>query len=185
MTGKRSRSLIGKLSGILTPLGGSRTGLSDALPDSGTRSPRPVPGQFDPGAVGLGIAAVLGNSPAKNVALFRPVDVRRKERPKENYANGEVLPRRPSPKRRIGGDAFPLLGFLSSCDLCGKKLHGMDVYMYRGEKAFCSSDCRSNHMMNDERKDQNCRSETPKAVDLSPCPPYAQDQIFSAGILAI
>ncbi|KAL9239835.1 hypothetical protein vseg_014118 [Gypsophila vaccaria] len=34
-------------------------------------------------------------------------------------------------------------GFLSCCCFCKKKLEeGKDIYMYRGEKAFCSNDCR-------------------------------------------
>lgn len=44
--------------------------------------------------------------------------------------------------RRVGsvgegggeGPVFQALGFLSSCQLCGKKLHGEDIYMYRYHK---------------------------------------------------
>ncbi|KAL1189084.1 FCS-Like Zinc finger 14 [Cardamine amara subsp. amara] len=49
------------------------------------------------------------------------------------------------------------LSFLNSCYLCRKKLHGQDIYIYRGEKAFCSTECRSSHIANDERK-KRCRS---------------------------
>ncbi|GJU35506.1 cyclin-dependent kinase 1 [Tanacetum coccineum] len=31
--------------------------------------------------------------------------------------------------------------FLSTCHECNKQLHGKDIYMYRGEKAFCSNEC--------------------------------------------
>ncbi|XP_043692869.1 FCS-Like Zinc finger 12-like [Telopea speciosissima] len=37
--------------------------------------------------------------------------------------------------------AFLTPDFLNSCHLCRKKLHGRDIYMYRGEKAFCSTEC--------------------------------------------
>ncbi|KAJ4873944.1 hypothetical protein Rs2_44295 [Raphanus sativus] len=41
--------------------------------------------------------------------------------------------------------------FLSVCNFCNKKLEvGKDIYMYRGEKAFCSEECRSEEMMIDE-----------------------------------
>ncbi|KAF8034003.1 hypothetical protein BT93_C0318 [Corymbia citriodora subsp. variegata] len=79
-----------------------------------------------------------------------------------------------------GGPVFQTLDFLNSCQFCGKKLHGEDIYMYRGEKAFCSAECRSTQIMKDERKEQ-CRSEAPRAAGRSGSP----QQIFSTSILAI
>ncbi|XP_030538487.1 FCS-Like Zinc finger 13-like [Rhodamnia argentea] len=79
---------------------------------------------------------------------------------------------------------FQTLDFLSSCHLCGKKLHDIDIYMYRGEKAFCSTECRSTQMTMDERKEQKCRNEASKAADVSSSP-YTKDRIFSTGIVAI
>lgn len=41
--------------------------------------------------------------------------------------------------------------FLSFCHHCKKKLgEGRDIYMYRGEKAFCSQECRCQEMLFDE-----------------------------------
>ena len=58
----------------------------------------------------------------------------------------------------------------------------------RGEKAFCSEECRQRQIMNDERKDK-CRSEASRSVELSSSPyGYAntpRGQIFSTGIVAI
>ncbi|CAH8391465.1 unnamed protein product [Eruca vesicaria subsp. sativa] len=46
---------------------------------------------------------------------------------------------------------FPLDNFLSVCNFCNKKLEvGEDIYMYRGEKAFCSAECRAEEMAIDE-----------------------------------
>ncbi|CDY11512.1 BnaA09g40780D [Brassica napus] len=46
---------------------------------------------------------------------------------------------------------FPLDNFLRVCNFCNKKLVlGKDIYMYRGEKAFCSAECRSEEMTIDE-----------------------------------
>ncbi|XVE81639.1 hypothetical protein DITRI_Ditri15bG0081300 [Diplodiscus trichospermus] len=42
--------------------------------------------------------------------------------------------------------------FLSFCYTCKKNLgQGKDIYMYRGEKAFCSRECRYQEMMLEER----------------------------------
>ncbi|GFP84045.1 hypothetical protein PHJA_000548100 [Phtheirospermum japonicum] len=44
--------------------------------------------------------------------------------------------------------SYPSDRFLSFCYECKKNLgQGKDIYMYRGEKAFCSSDCRYKQMM--------------------------------------
>ncbi|GAV76245.1 DUF581 domain-containing protein [Cephalotus follicularis] len=79
--------------------------------------------------------------------------------------------------------AYPTSDFLNSCHLCMRKLHGKDIYMYRGEKAFCSTECRSSQIMMDECKER-CRSETSRSADFSSSP-YSRDQIFSTGILAV
>jgi len=40
--------------------------------------------------------------------------------------------------------------FLSHCYTCNKNLdHKQDIYIYRGEKGFCSSECRSQEMLLD------------------------------------
>ncbi|KAK9078936.1 hypothetical protein SSX86_002995 [Deinandra increscens subsp. villosa] len=53
-----------------------------------------------------------------------------------------------------GGMVFEDMDFLSSCNLCRKKLHGLDIFMYRGEKAFCSEECRFKQITVDERKEK-------------------------------
>ncbi|KAK8597645.1 hypothetical protein V6N13_095045 [Hibiscus sabdariffa] len=73
--------------------------------------------------------------------------------------------------------SFPTSDFLSCCHLCRKQLHGRDIYMYRGENAFCSSECRSTQMMMDERKER-CRSEVSRSYNSG-------EIFFSTGILAI
>ncbi|EPS61768.1 hypothetical protein M569_13027 [Genlisea aurea] len=45
--------------------------------------------------------------------------------------------------------------FLKFCDSCDKKLDGEDVYMYRGEKAFCSCGCRREAMKKFEGDDRS------------------------------
>ncbi|KAJ4956395.1 hypothetical protein NE237_013178 [Protea cynaroides] len=47
--------------------------------------------------------------------------------------------------------SFPSDNFLSFCYTCKKNLgQGEDIYMYRGEKAFCSRECRYQEMLFDE-----------------------------------
>ncbi|XP_074583889.1 FCS-Like Zinc finger 10-like isoform X2 [Curcuma longa] len=45
--------------------------------------------------------------------------------------------------------------FLSFCFHCKEKLEeGKDIYMYRGDRAFCSSDCREKEILNDEESEK-------------------------------
>ncbi|KAJ0523218.1 putative Zf-FLZ domain-containing protein [Helianthus annuus] len=61
----------------------------------------------------------------------------------------------PSPPVVVGGGmVFEDVDFLSSCHLCKKKLHGLDIFMYRGEKAFCSEECRYKQISIDEHKEK-------------------------------
>ncbi|KAJ0034953.1 hypothetical protein Pint_24792 [Pistacia integerrima] len=51
--------------------------------------------------------------------------------------------------------SYPSESFLSFCYTCKKNLgQGKDIYMYRGEKAFCSSECRFQEIMWEEEGDQ-------------------------------
>ncbi|XP_038880871.1 FCS-Like Zinc finger 5 [Benincasa hispida] len=44
--------------------------------------------------------------------------------------------------------------FLRTCGLCKRRLAaGRDIYMYRGDTAFCSSECREKQIKEDERKE--------------------------------
>ncbi|XP_044510699.1 FCS-Like Zinc finger 6 [Mangifera indica] len=45
--------------------------------------------------------------------------------------------------------------FLRACCLCKRRLvPGRDIYMYRGDSAFCSLECRQHQMNQDERKEK-------------------------------
>ncbi|CAH8355825.1 unnamed protein product [Eruca vesicaria subsp. sativa] len=70
--------------------------------------------------------------------------------------------------------------FLSSCCLCKKRLQGKDIYMYKGEMGFCSAECRSVQIMNDERNEQS-KTQVSRNVDVLSSP-YAGEQSFPAGI---
>ncbi|KAF5190067.1 Fcs-like zinc finger [Thalictrum thalictroides] len=98
------------------------------------------------------------------------------------WKNSSVFYESPPPRIMETNRMFPALDFLSSCYLCRKKLHGMDIYMYRGEKAFCSPECRFKQIAVDERKEK-CRSEVSRSADISSSP-YARENIFFTGIIA-
>ncbi|KAJ4822241.1 hypothetical protein Tsubulata_035663 [Turnera subulata] len=52
------------------------------------------------------------------------------------------------------GPTYPSESFLSFCYACKKNIgEGKDIFMYRGEKAFCSNECRYQEMLLEEGMD--------------------------------
>ncbi|CAA2995326.1 Hypothetical predicted protein [Olea europaea subsp. europaea] len=61
----------------------------------------------------------------------------------------------PRPLRCNSADFVETADFLRACSLCKRRLvPGRDIYMYRGDSAFCSSECRQQQMTQDERKEK-------------------------------
>ncbi|KAG8375533.1 hypothetical protein BUALT_Bualt10G0109600 [Buddleja alternifolia] len=54
---------------------------------------------------------------------------------------------------------YPPMDFLKFCHSCQKKLDGEDIYMYRGEKAFCSYICRSREIEIDEEMEKKSNTD--------------------------
>ncbi|PIN09663.1 hypothetical protein CDL12_17762 [Handroanthus impetiginosus] len=65
--------------------------------------------------------------------------------------------------------SYPTDDFLKFCYSCQKKLDGEDIYMYRGEKAFCSYACRSQEIEIDEEMEKmnNDSSDKPEEISKS------------------
>ncbi|KQK18909.1 uncharacterized protein LOC100839281 [Brachypodium distachyon] len=63
-------------------------------------------------------------------------------------------------QRRHSGDfhaAMETAAFLQACGLCSRRLGpGRDTFIYMGEVAFCSLECRQQQMNLDELKDKKC-----------------------------
>ncbi|KAG5018983.1 hypothetical protein AAZX31_06G101000 [Glycine max] len=60
-------------------------------------------------------------------------------------------------------------GFLRVCFLCKRRLvPGRDIFMYKGDSAFCSSECREQQMKHDERKDKCRVASSKKQVAAKP-----------------
>ncbi|CAI9100768.1 OLC1v1037935C1 [Oldenlandia corymbosa var. corymbosa] len=90
-----------------------------------------------------------------------------------------------SPARIGDFPSIPDSDFLKTCHLCHKKLQGKDIYMYRGEKAFCSSECRDSQILMDEHKEK-CRSEASRSIEVSHSSyKNGHGRILSPGIFAI
>ncbi|XP_076898327.1 FCS-Like Zinc finger 14-like [Bidens hawaiensis] len=71
------------------------------------------------------------------------------------YGGGGGVFCSPSPPVVVGGGmVFEDVDFLNSCYLCKKKLHGLDIFIYKGEKAFCSEECRYKQISVDEHKEK-------------------------------
>ncbi|CAK9164523.1 unnamed protein product [Ilex paraguariensis] len=73
--------------------------------------------------------------------------------------------------------SYPSSGFLSFCYSCNKKLEGEDIYMYRGEKAFCSWTCRSEEILFEEEMEKTDNVSSEKSVQLNAC-----DELFENGL---
>nr|XP_009797679.1 PREDICTED: uncharacterized protein LOC104244072 isoform X1 [Nicotiana sylvestris] len=96
---------------------------------------------------------------------------------KREYFDGEFIGNTNSQKSATAtvnhGDTmkFRTADFLNSCFLCKKQLQGLDIFMYRGEKAFCSAECRCTQISIDEHKER-CGSGAMKSLSdysVSPC----------------
>ncbi|WVZ19722.1 hypothetical protein V8G54_007044 [Vigna mungo] len=76
----------------------------------------------------------------------------------------------PRNHRRHSEDSAHTPEFLRVCFLCKRRLvPGRDIYMYKGDSAFCSSECREKQMKQDERKDNNkCGVASKKQVAATP-----------------
>lgn len=73
--------------------------------------------------------------------------------------------------------------FLSSCFACKKKLEGNDIYIYRGEKAFCSANCRDQEIQLEEEAENNTSSGSPGSSSSSSSSSSSNDDIFMAGMV--
>lgn len=78
--------------------------------------------------------------------------------------------------------------FLQACFLCKRRLGpGRDIYMYRGDAAFCSAECRNEQIVIDELKEKCCadvRKMKESSAAVNYCPISATNQNVQAGTVA-
>ncbi|XP_002534088.3 FCS-Like Zinc finger 5 [Ricinus communis] len=73
----------------------------------------------------------------------------------QRFLAATMLSPRNVPTRRNSADYLETANFLRTCGLCQRRLApGKDIYMYRGDTAFCSLECREKQMKHDERKEK-------------------------------
>ncbi|KAG6422965.1 hypothetical protein SASPL_113348 [Salvia splendens] len=61
----------------------------------------------------------------------------------------------PRLQRRNSEDYAQTASFLRVCSFCNRRLvPGHDIFMYRGDSAFCSLECRQQQINQDDRKDK-------------------------------
>ncbi|GAV76006.1 DUF581 domain-containing protein [Cephalotus follicularis] len=97
-----------------------------------------------------------------------------------NYGKNEGNEFELSPSDTSSASLNPSDDFLSFCYSCSKKLEGKDIYIYRGEKAFCSLNCRSHEILIDEEiENSNSKpsENSPKSDD--------GEELFEPGILVV
>lgn len=92
--------------------------------------------------------------------------------------------------RRNSADysAVETAAFLRHCGLCRRLLGpGRDTFMYRGDAAFCSLECRQQHIAHEEWKDK-CALAAPAVVvmadTVAPATASSVDQPNAGGTLA-
>ncbi|CAO2188089.1 unnamed protein product [Urochloa humidicola] len=78
--------------------------------------------------------------------------------------------------RRNSADfsAAETAAFLRACGLCNRRLGpGRDTFMYRGDTAFCSLECRQQHITIEEWKEKCALAKPPTAPAPASDPPVA------------
>lgn len=73
--------------------------------------------------------------------------------------------------------SYPSTDFLSFCYSCKKKLEGEDIYMYRGEKAFCSMNCRSQEILLEEALEKTKNVSSENSLESNNC-----EELFETGM---
>ncbi|XP_025798254.1 uncharacterized protein LOC112878070 [Panicum hallii] len=193
-----------------------KSGASDGLPSPTSpldrASPRGWRHREAVGGVGLGILAALEAQPTAAAVprVSAPVSIARRARLEvsELGCSGRCATSLCGGKSSSGsrpaspGAAFRVAEFLSCCDMCRRPLDGKDIFMYRGERAFCSMECRYHAIVSDEfqeekeRKRRAAAAAVPSAADGlpkkaataemsgSPCSGGGGQIFFTTGIVA-
>ncbi|KAK3027040.1 hypothetical protein RJ639_041195 [Escallonia herrerae] len=73
---------------------------------------------------------------------------------------------------------YPSDDFLSFCYSCKKKLEGEDIYMYRGEKAFCSWSCRSEEILIEEAIEKTNNDSSMTSLQTNSCEELFETSMF-------
>ncbi|XP_060213102.1 FCS-Like Zinc finger 5-like [Lycium barbarum] len=129
MVGKRGRPLMRRTT--------SMSGITVDLMSNGEREPS------DHGTTKL---LIVDEIKANNNGLYAH----------DHHDNQHVSSSRYHHRSTSEGLQIETAHFLRTCGLCNRRLApSRDIYMYRGDTAFCSMECREQQMKNDERKEKS------------------------------
>ncbi|CAA2994472.1 uncharacterized protein LOC111408887 [Olea europaea var. sylvestris] len=104
----------------------------------------------------IDVATKSGEGTAANYQLFDPQKPVSSGGLDQRFLATATAAASPTPLRRNSADSVETAHFLRACSLCKRRLiPGRDIYMYRGDSAFCSSECRQQQMTQDERKEKS------------------------------
>ncbi|CAN6324965.1 unnamed protein product [Urochloa humidicola] len=215
MVEKAARAMARKLEIPQWKSGASSDGLASPTSPLDRASPRGWRHRDAVGGVGLGILAALDAQPAAAAVprVSAPVSIARRARLEvsELGCSGRCATslcggaQQKAPPPPDGSPAFRVAEFLSCCDMCRRALDGKDIFMYRGERAFCSMECRYHAIVSDEFQEREAERKrraaaavssssssaaadgVPRKADMagSPCSGSGGGQIFfTTGIVA-
>ncbi|WOK94993.1 hypothetical protein Cni_G03698 [Canna indica] len=83
----------------------------------------------------------------------------------------------PPPPLEVVVPPFQVGEVLRRCFRCKKELDGLDIYMFRGEKAFCSPECRCQHIVLNEQNENGVKENHQHPLTPSPAPPLLAAEI--------
>ena len=143
-----------------------QTGSLDGLPTPTSPLDRSVSrGWFhrETGGVGLGILAALEAQPSPAAArVFASIAPQRRAVRLEISELG--CSGRCATSLCGAGETFRVADFLGCCDRCRRPLDGKDIFMYRGDRAFCSTECRYQAIVSDEFHEEKERKRRARAL---------------------
>ncbi|GLJ13598.1 hypothetical protein SUGI_0216080 [Cryptomeria japonica] len=128
--------------------------------------------------IGLGILVALDHNNKNEQSKAMPI-VSVKLSPRREEENGGRLRRRKETvfeeSQPSAFSSFEPAGFLYVCYMCRRKLsHQKDIYMYGGDKAFCSEGCRYQQIATDKKKEHrpspSCSSSCSSIFTITPMP---------------
>ncbi|OEL37974.1 hypothetical protein BAE44_0001008 [Dichanthelium oligosanthes] len=180
---ERARTMARKLEIPQWKAGASSDGLPSPTSPLDRASPRGWRHRDAVGGVGLGILAALEAQPTAAAVprVSAPVSIARRARLEvselgcsgrcaTSLCGGSGKASSSSDGSRPGS-AFRVAEFLSCCDMCRRPLDGKDIFMYRGERAFCSMECRYHAIVSDEFQEEKERKRRATAAAVSDGPP--------------
>ncbi|CAN1814907.1 FCS-Like Zinc finger 6 [Linum perenne] len=73
-----------------------------------------------------------------------------------------------SPRSSLTAAETTTSHFLRTCGLCKHRIPpSKDIYMYRGDTAFCSQECREEQMKKDERKEKKTQQRSKLSTTIT------------------